>query len=70
MASIRIRAAIDRALIWKRGARHAAAVIMAHNHPSGAPEPILKDYQPIERLRDALAPLFQPGRIRLLPICW
>lgn len=34
---------------------NAAAVIVAHNHPSGDPEPSSNDYLLTERLRDALA---------------
>jgi len=34
---------------------NAAAVIAAHNHPSGNPEPSSSDYRLTERLRDALA---------------
>lgn len=34
---------------------NAAAVIVAHNHPSGDPEPSSSDYRLTERLRDALA---------------
>lgn len=34
---------------------NAAAVILAHNHPSGDPEPSPSDYRLTERLRDALA---------------
>lgn len=33
---------------------NAAAVIVAHNHPSGDPEPSSNDYRLTERLRDAL----------------
>lgn len=33
---------------------NAAAVIVAHNHPSGDPEPSANDYRLTERLRDAL----------------
>jgi len=43
-------------------AHNAAAVIVAHNHPSGNPEPSPADYRLTERLRDALAML----EIRLL----
>lgn len=34
---------------------NAAAVFVAHNHPSGNPEPSEDDYSLTERLRDALA---------------
>lgn len=34
---------------------HASAVILAHNHPSGRPEPSLEDRQLTSRLKDALA---------------
>jgi DNA repair protein RadC len=34
---------------------HAAAVIVAHNHPSGVAEPSQSDHRITERLRDALA---------------
>jgi DNA repair protein RadC len=36
-------------------ARNAAAVILAHNHPSGIAEPSQSDRRLTERLRDALA---------------
>lgn len=36
-------------------ARNAAAVILAHNHPSGVPEPSRSDEQLTRVLRDALA---------------
>jgi DNA repair protein RadC len=41
---------------------HAAAIICAHNHPSGTPEPSLADQAITRRLKDALALL----EIRLL----
>ncbi|MBH3329872.1 DNA repair protein RadC [Pseudomonas oryzihabitans] len=42
--------------VAQRCLRHnAAAVIVAHNHPSGDPEPSSNDYRLTERLRDALA---------------
>jgi len=34
---------------------NAAAVIFAHNHPSGNPEPSQADRQITQRLKDALA---------------
>lgn len=52
---------IDKALISPRHLaqrclhHNAAAVIVAHNHPSGNPEPSEDDYSLTERLRDALA---------------
>lgn len=52
---------IDKALISPRHVaqrclhHNAAAVIVAHNHPSGNPEPSEDDYSLTERLRDALA---------------
>lgn len=36
-------------------AHNAAAVILAHNHPSGTPEPSTPDKRITERLKDALA---------------
>ena len=36
-------------------ARNAAALIVAHNHPSGMPEPSLADRNVTKRLREALA---------------
>jgi DNA repair protein RadC len=36
-------------------ARNSAAVILAHNHPSGVPEPSHADELITQRLRDALA---------------
>ena len=36
-------------------AHHAAAVILGHNHPSGAPEPSAADRAVTARLRQALA---------------
>lgn len=36
-------------------AHNASAVILAHNHPSGVPEPSAADRRLTERLRDALA---------------
>lgn len=51
---------IDTALISPRHVaqrclkHNAAAVIVAHNHPSGDPEPSANDYRLTERLRDAL----------------
>lgn len=59
---------IDYALISPRHVaqrclcHNAAAVVLAHNHPSGNPEPSPNDYRLTERLRDALALL----EIRLL----
>jgi DNA repair protein RadC len=42
--------------VVKRCLRHnAAAVIVAHNHPSGVAEPSQADHRITERLRDALA---------------
>lgn len=42
--------------VVKRCLRHnAAAVIVAHNHPSGIAEPSQSDHRITERLRDALA---------------
>jgi DNA repair protein RadC len=40
---------------------HAAALIVAHNHPSGDPEPSLEDLDVTRRLRDA-------GRILGVPL--
>ncbi len=41
--------------VVKRALHHnAAAVIVAHNHPSGIAEPSLADHQITQRLRDAL----------------
>ena len=34
---------------------NAAAVVFAHNHPSGVPEPSQADIQTTQRLKDALA---------------
>ncbi len=54
---------IDKALISPRHVaqrclkHNAAAIIVAHNHPSGNPEPSEDDYSLTERLRDALAVL-------------
>lgn len=51
---------IDTALVSPRHVaqrclkHNAAAVIVAHNHPSGDPEPSSNDYRLTERLRDAL----------------
>jgi DNA repair protein RadC len=36
-------------------ATNAAAVIFAHNHPSGLPEPSQADLRITQRLKDALA---------------
>ena len=36
-------------------ARNAAAVLLAHNHPSGAPEPSQADQQLTRTLKEALA---------------
>lgn len=42
--------------VAKRALHHnAAAVILAHNHPSGTPEPSRADITLTKRLRDALA---------------
>lgn len=50
-------------VVAERALRHgAAAVIVAHNHPSGVPEPSLADQAITRRLKDALALL----EIRLL----
>ncbi len=49
-ASVHPREVVKRAL-----ARNAAAVILAHNHPSGAPEPSQADELITLRLKDALA---------------
>ena len=49
-ASVYPREVVKRAL-----AHGAAAVIFAHNHPSGNPEPSAADRRLTERLRDALA---------------
>lgn len=44
-----------REVIKKALAHHAAAVILAHNHPSGAPEPSAADRSLTDRLQQALA---------------
>jgi DNA repair protein RadC len=49
-AEIAPRVVVQRALIL-----NAAAVIAAHNHPSGSPEPSAADLQITQRLRQALA---------------
>jgi len=49
-ASVYPREVVKRAL-----AHHAAALIFAHNHPSGIAEPSLADRRLTERLREALA---------------
>ena len=49
-ASVHPREVVKRAL-----ARRAAAVILAHNHPSGVAEPSRADELITTRLRDALA---------------
>lgn len=49
-ASVHPREVVKQAL-WKG----AAAVIFAHNHPSGTPEPSMADELITQRLRDALA---------------
>jgi DNA repair protein RadC len=50
-------------VIAERALRHnAAAVIVAHNHPSGVTEPSLADQAITRRIKDALALL----EIRLL----
>ena len=55
------RGTVDRAEVYPREvarralAYNAAAVIVAHNHPSGNPEPSLGDAAVTARLRDALA---------------
>jgi DNA repair protein RadC len=40
---------------------HAAAIIVAHNHPSGDPEPSLEDIEVTRRLHEA-------GRILGVPL--
>ncbi|HEX3838027.1 MAG TPA: DNA repair protein RadC [Steroidobacteraceae bacterium] len=49
-ASVHPREVVRQAL-----ARNSAAVILAHNHPSGVPEPSQADELITQRLRDALA---------------
>ena len=49
-ASVHPRVVVRRALEL-----NAAAVLFAHNHPSGIPEPSQADQRITERLRDALA---------------
>ena len=55
------RGTIDGASIYPREvvkdglAHNAAAVILAHNHPSGNPEPSKADIQITKRLKEALA---------------
>ena len=55
------RGTINQAAVYPREvvkealARNAAAVILAHNHPSGSPEPSEADKQLTQRLREALA---------------
>jgi len=55
------RGTIDAAAVYPREviketlARNAAAVILAHCHPSGEPEPSAADRTLTQRLRDALA---------------
>jgi len=44
------REVVKRALAW-----NASAVVLAHNHPSGAPEPSGADHSLTRTLRDALA---------------
>ncbi|QLF93842.1 DNA repair protein RadC [Pseudomonas sp. ABC1] len=48
-ASVYPRQVIKRALAW-----NAAAIILAHNHPSGITEPSLADRQLTRRLKEAL----------------
>jgi DNA repair protein RadC len=48
-ASVHPREVVRRCL-----AHNAAAVIVAHNHPSGVAEPSQSDHRITERLRDAL----------------
>ena len=49
-ASVHPRVVVRRALEL-----NAAAVILAHNHPSGCPEPSRADENITQRLKDALA---------------
>jgi DNA repair protein RadC len=49
-ASVHPREVVKAALL-----RNAAAVILAHNHPSGSPEPSRADQNITKRLQDALA---------------
>jgi DNA repair protein RadC len=49
-ASVHPREVLKRAL-----AHNAAAIICAHNHPSGLPEPSSSDQRLTQRLKDALA---------------
>jgi DNA repair protein RadC len=55
------RGTIDGASVYPREVvkdalyKNAAAVIFAHNHPSGVPEPSMADEQITKRLKDALA---------------
>lgn len=55
------RGTIDTAAVYPREvvketlARNAAAVIFAHNHPSGVAEPSAADRVPTDRLKNALA---------------
>jgi DNA repair protein RadC len=48
-ASVYTRPLVERALVL-----HAAAIIIAHNHPSGLSDPSQQDFQVTERIRMAL----------------
>jgi DNA repair protein RadC len=49
-ANVHVREVVKQAL-----ARNAAAVILAHNHPSGVAEPSVADQTVTQRLKEALA---------------
>ena len=49
MANVHVREVVKQALF-----RNAAAVIVAHNHPSGVAEPSLADQRVTQRLKEAL----------------
>ena len=49
-ASVHPREVVKQALLW-----NSAAVIVAHNHPSGVPEPSQADEWITQRIKDALA---------------
>lgn len=52
--TINAAAVYPRVVVQKVLEHNAAAIIMAHNHPSGCPEPSASDLSITNRLRDAL----------------
>jgi DNA repair protein RadC len=50
MANVHVREVVKQAL-----ARNAAAVVVAHNHPSGVAEPSIADQMVTQRLKEALS---------------